>query len=287
MTSNKIFHVILMSLAILVGIAGCNADNDQGIDSNQGTSDQPETPGETPNLDPDMGMEGGANEGFDAQDFRPLYRRQDADKRGERFSSFNRQGPNNRNDLDSRRMRDESSALSSPIGFAEYSANSSEASFRGFGSQTYTVDRQLLAELIGQVVAGLPDVEEASVLVTDQHCLIGYTANEESGRNVEQQITMAADSVAPGWYKVYTTNDPRLTDHIRQIAHQNDGNSNGNTDVKNLIREVDALVEQMGGPNRLETENKAVEPAENTDRFKSEFNRKTDNFHRKGNINQR
>jgi hypothetical protein len=270
--------VLMIVLSILVALTGCNADNNQpGTDPNQGADNQPKTPGTNQE---GAGMEGGANEGFDAQDFRPLYRRGDTDSdwRGGRFFSFNRDDQ----DLDSRRLKEESNVFSSALGFSDYTANNSRASYQGFGSQTYTIDRQLLADLIGQTVVGLPDVERASVLVTDQHCLIGYTA-DDTNQNMDQQISKSADSVAPGWYKVYTTNDPRLTDHIRQIARQ----YNGKADLKNLTMEVNALIEQMGGPDR----NDEGQINEQTDRNGApqdnfDDNRKTDNFHRQGNINQ-
>lgn len=192
-----------------------------------------------------MNEDGGPNEGIQAQNFRPLYRdHHQGDWRGGRFFSMNRDNPD-QGDLQSRRWQNESRTFPSVLGFSEYTADDAAARYRGFGRDTITVDRQVLADIIGQVVVGLPNVDDASVLVTDQYCLIGYSA-KGSNQDVDRQISLAADSIAPGWYKVYTTADPGLRNHIRQVARQ----YNNNTEMKNLTSEINALIKQINNHGR-------------------------------------
>ncbi|MDQ0338172.1 hypothetical protein J2S00_000956 [Caldalkalibacillus uzonensis] len=244
------------------------------------------------------GHRGGAHEGPKGRQYRSLYRdggeRREADRFGNRFFGFDRDSGLRDHLLDddgplgSRRLQEERPGFSQPLGFREYTANDAEANYRGFGAQTY-IDRQLLADTIAQVLVGLPDVETATVLVTDEECLIGYTANRQ-GEEIEQQVEMSALSAAPRWYKVYATDDPRLTDHIRQIANE----YTRNFDPENLNNEVNALVEQLGGPQtateqeqKLRENNKTrMRPEEIDKENPTERNQRFGNLNRKGNINQ-
>lgn len=219
-----------IAITLICTLTGCNTgDNDPTTpDQNQGGM---------------TNEDGGPNDGVKAQNFRPLYRDNRMGDWRSRFFSMNRQ--DHEGELGTRPMTDENDVFQTVLGFSEYTADDSKARYRGFGRQTYTVDRQLLADLIGQVVVGMPDVDSASVLVTDQHCLIAYSA-DGAARDVDRQISLAADSIAPGWYKVYATADPRLREHIRQLARQ----YNNNTDLENLTSEVNALIEQMNNFSR-------------------------------------
>nr|WP_202080323.1 YhcN/YlaJ family sporulation lipoprotein [Caldalkalibacillus salinus] len=160
-----------------------------------------------------------------------------------------------------------------PYGYAESSVNDPFAAQAGYGAQSY-IDRQVLADTISQVIVGLPQVDDASVLVTDQNCIIGYRPNENAqnmgqqngqnagaGRNNGQQagqngttaqgnqqgdinniVEMSGLSCTPRWFKVYATDDMDLVQSATQA--DNDG-----TDArKSISKEVERIIEQLGGP---------------------------------------
>ncbi|GGK21890.1 hypothetical protein GCM10010965_13580 [Caldalkalibacillus thermarum] len=249
--------------------------------------------------DPDAALhKGGAHEGPQGRQYRSLYGdgggRREAQNFGNRFFRFDRDSGLRDHLLDddgplgSRRLQEERPGFAQPLGFREYSADDPEASYRGFGAQTY-IDRQILADTIAQVVVGLPDINTATVLVTDEECLIGYTADRK-GPEIHQQVEMSGLSVAPRWYKVYATDDTRLTNHIRQIANE----YTRNYDPENLNNEVNTLVEQLGGPQTAPEQERRMKENNQTRRSPQEMDRKETternqrfgNLNRKGNINQ-
>lgn len=191
---------------------------------------------------------GGAHEGPKGKAYRSLYRDADQNERGirpfgQRLFGLDRDSGlrDHRFDgsLDSRRMQEEQPGLSRALGFSESTTRNDQSNFQSYGTQAY-IDRQLLAETVAQVIAGLPDVDSATVLVTDEECLIGYTT-ERNGKETKEQVELSALSATPRWYKVYSTADPGLTEHIRQIAQQ----YTQNYDAKNFHNEVNALIQQL------------------------------------------
>jgi hypothetical protein len=78
-------------------------------------------------------------------------------------------------------------------------------------------DRPLLAESISEMVAIIPDVEDAGVLVTSQHVLIAYKSNSDNRTKVADQVKKTAMSVVPSYYDVYVADEPQLMNDIERF----------------------------------------------------------------------
>ncbi len=132
------------------------------------------------------------------------------------------------------------------------------------------VDRDVLAQLVANVVASVPGINSASVAVTDEEILVGIQTgnnnrngnmanmgNNAIGRdnnNNKQNLLSAAKksaiSVSPSYFKVYVTADNRLFTRINRLGtwnmnNLNTMNGNGNQSPQN--DEVNRLIQDMRG----------------------------------------
>jgi hypothetical protein len=72
----------------------------------------------------------------------------------------------------------------------------------------YTMDREQTADAISKLSVGIPNVNDASVLVTDEEVLIAYDTGKDTKKErmeVADQVKRSAMSVVPRWYHVYVT----------------------------------------------------------------------------------
>jgi len=151
-------------------------------------------------------------------------------------------------------------------------------------NQVY-LDRNALAQIVGNVTASCPGVNASTVLVTDEEVFVGldidqnnaasgqtggqnagtaggrtggetnYQANggtlgnQTMAQTVKAQARMNAMSVCPRYYKVYVTDDQQMIDELTRIAsttHYTYGNG-VNDNQLNTERTIDSLVSRMGG----------------------------------------
>lgn len=132
------------------------------------------------------------------------------------------------------------------FGFIEHTENDPEVVYSGYGAEYY-LDRRIVADSISKIAVGLPDVHTASVLVTEDTCIIGYQARDNVQTDVQDQIIKTGMSVTPRWYKIYASADPQMIEQIRQIGQQH---SDGNLDQRQLYDQVEQLAGRMSGLSR-------------------------------------
>lgn len=129
-----------------------------------------------------------------------------------------------------------------PYGYDEHSSRDPEVIQQGYGAQSY-IDRQVLADILSQIVVGLQNVDHAAVIVTDDECIIGYQGAQDA-QNLQEQVEKAGLSVTPRWFKVYATDDIQLVQSIR-----NPSSKKGNRHREDQLEQhVKRIIQQLGGP---------------------------------------
>lgn len=101
------------------------------------------------------------------------------------------------------------------------------------------VSREQLANQIGKLTVGLPNVNDSSVVVTDKEALIAYqadTSDERSRAEVADQVKKTAESALPRWFGIYVTDDPSLRQYVENIASMTPNRANTDKAVRDTVK---------------------------------------------------
>ncbi|RIW38871.1 hypothetical protein D3H55_00495 [Bacillus salacetis] len=105
----------------------------------------------------------------------------------------------------------------------------------------YTIDREKVADAISKMSVSIPNVEDASTLVTDEEVLVSYKTevkDKDSRFEVADQVKKTALSVVPRWYHVYVTDDPNLMQNVENLASMDSDMDNVNTAIDDTINQM-------------------------------------------------
>ncbi|MEJ8545891.1 YhcN/YlaJ family sporulation lipoprotein [Brevibacillus borstelensis] len=114
----------------------------------------------------------------------------------------------------------------------------------GAGANNVYVDRNALAQAVGNVTVSCPGVDRSTVLVTDEEVFVGLNTQGQDGRTAKDQARMNAMSVCPRYYKVYVTDNQQDIDEISRIASRT---TSGPVTRAEDTRQIDTLIKRMGG----------------------------------------
>ncbi|MFP3387409.1 YhcN/YlaJ family sporulation lipoprotein [Brevibacillus sp. SIMBA_040] len=106
------------------------------------------------------------------------------------------------------------------------------------------VDRDALAQAVGNVTASCPGVQRSTVLVTDEEIFVGLNTQGGDARTAKHQAKMNAMSVSPRYYKVYVTDNQNDIQEISRVASRSSNVHSARTED---TASVDALIKRMGG----------------------------------------
>ncbi|MED4584175.1 YhcN/YlaJ family sporulation lipoprotein [Brevibacillus choshinensis] len=106
------------------------------------------------------------------------------------------------------------------------------------------VDRDALAQAVGNVTASCPGVQRSTVLVTDEEIFVGLHTKGGDARTAKNQARMNAMSVSPRYYKVYVTDNQNDIQEIARVAARS---SNLHTARTEDTTSIDTLIKRMGG----------------------------------------
>jgi len=106
------------------------------------------------------------------------------------------------------------------------------------------VDRDALAQAVGNVTASCPGVQRSTVLVTDEEIFVGLNTNGGDARTAKHQAKMNAMSVSPRYYKVYVTDNQNDIQEISRVASRSTNVHSARTED---TASIDALIKRMGG----------------------------------------
>jgi hypothetical protein len=165
------------------------------------------------------------------------------DRKGGRFFSIDRDLGMNR-DFDLGKTKTPGNRLSRnsiPYGFAKHGSNDADVIYQGYGAQFY-LDRQIMAEAISQIVVGMQNITTATVLITDEECIIGFQGVENNNQNLQEQVRKAGLSVTPRWFHVYATDNPEVLSQISNLGSNPEGH---NLTVEGLDNRIRGIVKQL------------------------------------------
>jgi hypothetical protein len=128
------------------------------------------------------------------------------------------------------------------IGYFKYRPQHYRNNGRAEGPDVF-IDRPLLARHIAHLVTFLPNVKEATALVTDDHVFLGVsTKNGRMDPKTMREAKRTAESVTPRYYKVHVTSDKKLESEINAIGMR----MTGNADVQGVRGDLEQLLRKMG-----------------------------------------
>jgi hypothetical protein len=105
------------------------------------------------------------------------------------------------------------------------------------------IDRPLLAQNIAYLVTILPNVKEATALVTDDHIFVGVRPkNGTLDAKTQKEAQRTAESVTPRYYQVHVTSDQKLQSEIDSVGMRMRDSSN----VEGVRGDLEQLLRNMG-----------------------------------------
>ncbi|MBS4222900.1 YhcN/YlaJ family sporulation lipoprotein [Lederbergia citrea] len=100
------------------------------------------------------------------------------------------------------------------------------------------INREQTANNISKMAVNLPNVQDASVLVTDQEVLVAYLINNTDEKvrfETADQVKKIAISAVPRWFHIYVTDDPALRQNVENIASMNARSTNKDKTVRDTV----------------------------------------------------
>lgn len=158
------------------------------------------------------------------------------------------QGRNDRDGFTDTNFGDPSRTNGGPnntIGYVRHNARNIRETNNNDRANAY-IDRTILAQHIASLVTQLPGVNDATVLVTDDHVFIGL--DEPKGKALDpdtvKEARRTAMSATPRYYRIHVTRDSNLRNRIDRIGVQM---QNGrNTDGVSVNRNLEKLLRDLG-----------------------------------------
>jgi hypothetical protein len=130
------------------------------------------------------------------------------------------------------------------IGYFHYNpADYRSAPGSGSPGPNVFIDRPLLAKNVAYLVTVLPNVKEATALVTDDHIFVGVQPkNGALDAKTLKEAKRTAESVTPRYYQVRVTSDQELQEEIDSVGMKMRDSSN----VEGRKGDLEQLLRNMG-----------------------------------------
>jgi hypothetical protein len=186
----------------------------------------------------------GNHQGMENQsDEEPLYREQNNDTRIGRTSNDSING-----------NEEARGGGQNEIGYFKYTPQNYDE--KSAGKTDVFVDRPLLARHIAEMVTNLPNVKEATALVTDDRVFIGVnTKNGKVDPKTVKEAKRTAESLTPRYYRVHVTSDKNLNEKITDIGMR----MSTNNDVEGVRGDLEDLLRRLGDDTPPDV-NEQIEP---------------------------
>ncbi len=104
--------------------------------------------------------------------------------------------------------------------------------------EEYTINREQTADIIARMCTNIPQVDDVSVLVTDEEVLIVYDTESADKQSSADQVKKTAFSIVPGWYDIYVTDNTFLRQDVENFATLNTHNSGIDQLLDHVIKEM-------------------------------------------------
>lgn len=115
-----------------------------------------------------------------------------------------------------------------------------------------SIDREQLADSISRLSVRLPNVYDASVLVTNREVLVGYKAHTNNRNMTADQVKNTALSIVPRYFHAYVTDSPQILPDIQRFQ-----NLPPDRDIDNMLNDTIKEIKQSSpqGKNVSDGEN--------------------------------
>lgn len=100
------------------------------------------------------------------------------------------------------------------------------------------INREQLADIIGQYCTEVPDVDDVSTLVTDEEVLIVYDTDTQNRNETADQVKKMAMSVVPRWYHVYVSDNTSLRPNVANFASLDPNSANMEAQINGVIKQM-------------------------------------------------
>jgi hypothetical protein len=100
------------------------------------------------------------------------------------------------------------------------------------------IDREKVADIIGEYTTDVPNVDDISTLVTDEEVLIVYHTDSSDRNLTADQVKRMAMSVVPRWYHVYVSDNEALRPNVENFANLGPNSPNTETGINQLIKQM-------------------------------------------------
>lgn len=104
--------------------------------------------------------------------------------------------------------------------------------------KTVKINREELAHSVAQLILQNGGYTDVAALATDREILIAYKSDDKYTRAEAADIAKkTAQSVAPGYYKIYTSGEPNRMNDIESL-HNSKTNENIRSPIDQLVKEM-------------------------------------------------
>lgn len=101
-----------------------------------------------------------------------------------------------------------------------------------------SINREKVADIIGEYCTDVPNVDDISTLVTDEEVLIVYKTDSTDRNLTADQVKRMAMSVVPRSYHVYVSDNVALRPNVENYSNLGTNDVNVENGIDQLIKEM-------------------------------------------------
>ena len=117
-------------------------------------------------------------------------------------------------------------------------SNKTTVNGRNINNQVTSLDREQLAKIISNIIVQIPNVNDASVLVTDEEVLVVYDTDSTNRKETANQVKRSALSAVPRYYHVYVSDNTALAQNLENYAPLESDSRGIHYTIKKTIKEM-------------------------------------------------
>lgn len=104
--------------------------------------------------------------------------------------------------------------------------------------QAPQINREEMAHIISSLTVQLPNIQDASTLVTDEEALVVYKTDSKKREETADQVKKTAASVIPRYYKIYISDDANLIQSVANFSRLGSNSRNVDQLMADTIKEM-------------------------------------------------
>ncbi|WP_307892408.1 YhcN/YlaJ family sporulation lipoprotein [Bacillus swezeyi] len=104
--------------------------------------------------------------------------------------------------------------------------------------QAPQINREEVAHIISSLTVQLPNIQDASTLVTDEEALVVYKTDSKKREETADQVKKTAASVIPRYYKIYISDDANLIQSVANFSRLGSNSRNVDQLMADTIKEM-------------------------------------------------